>query len=715
MEVSTSELTRYFRLEAEELIATLRQGLLELESAEDPGEIINELNRAAHSLKGAARLVDRFDLGDLAHGIEDQLAKLVGRVDRPARGDIDGLLEQTEQIESLLDPSEGVGMEEARGSSAQQTPVPDGGPTESLPSRPEARGESRAKEEFARVATETLDEIGRCAGEVVELGTRSETWLWRLHQVRHSLRALERKVERESPVGSRSDAAGEGHAKRGALAEARTLRSLVGSIVEEASWTIGALRPLGRRLHALSLEARMVAADEVSYRFEKTVRDAAAEVGKSARLELSGGRISVDRHVLQKLTEPISHLLRNAVVHGIETPEERAALGKPREGRILLSFERARDVIRVVIEDDGAGLDLDSIRRAAGLHADDRGTEQADVTHLIFRPGFSTSRETTKLAGRGVGLDVVQRAVHELRGEVAVQTESGRFCRFDLRVPSNVDVMEVFVLTTAGQDLLVPMRNMVRAALVKREEFVEHGGALTILVDGRPIRVCSLARTLSLREDPLEDGRIEVAVVRGGARTAAFVVDAIRGRQRVVVKRLASDLLELPALQAAAIMGDGRPGFLLDVNALIQLADGEHLGLPESADDSTAQARAVLVVDDSLTSRMLEKSLLESAGYRTHMASDGAEALEALSRSRFDLVVVDFEMPVLDGLEFATRVREQPQFADLPMVMLTSRNAEEDKRRGLAAGMNAYLIKGQFDQTTFLETIRDLIGEGRAR
>jgi two-component system, chemotaxis family, sensor kinase CheA len=655
-----AELLDYFRLEAAELLAALRRGLRAEDGARPEAERIHELNRAAHSLKGAARLVECFAIGDLAHAMEDTLV-LARDGARPLHQDeVDRLLKQTDDIEALLEL----------------------GPDAPAPRSGSARDDGGS----VRVSAETLEEIGRCAGEVVELGNRSELWLRRAQELRRALKRLERALPES---------------------EASAIRAQLASFLDAIPSALSAIRPLGRRLRTASLDARMVGLDDVLYRCEKTVRDTAAELGKQARLELVCEPRRIDRLVLQKIAEPIAHLLRNAVAHGIESPDERQRCGKPALGHIRLEIGSAPDALRVVVEDDGSGLDGARIRRAAGLELD-VALGDTELAELIFRPGLSTHPQATPIAGRGVGLDAVRRAVQELCGEIAVRSEPGAGCRFELRLPANLDILDVFCLVVEGQDLLVPTRHMVRVVLAHREELLDHLGGPALLLDERPVPVYPLADLLALGAPRIAEGPLQLAVVRAGARPCALLGEAMRGRHQVVSKRLPARLAANPLLIGAATMADGRPGLLLSVEGVLARAEGRPRAIPGQG-ASRPVRRRVLVVDDSLTSRTLEKSLLRAAGYETRVARRGGEALELLERWPCDLAVLDFDMPDMNGLELSRRIRQRARFASLPMVMLSSHGQPDAIRQGLDAGMNAYLVKGQFDQATFLATIGALL------
>jgi len=744
---------KYFRIESGELIDTLTRGCLALEKGGHEEGVVDELNRAAHSLKGAARLVELFGVGDAAHSLEDVFARLQELGAQPTADEVTGLLRQIDELGQMVsdalaggdgvtestEESTAVEAEEATPTSVNQDHRRNAAVTEA-PSLadprtdcPVAHESQHARptitaEQLARVSTTTLDEIGRCAGEVLELGSRVSGWHEKLHAARQSIRSAVATLDEARLAAERgSDARvnGTGANVRALDATFRgidtaELRCDVEGVLQEIETGFEIIGPLARRLHGLSLETKLVTVGEFAYRFEKTVRDVAIETVREVDFELAGIHTQVDRLVLQTLTEPICHLLRNAVAHGIESPAKREALGKLAKGSVRLRFEKTADLIRVVVEDDGAGLDVDRIRKAAGVGGEvatspEMEHEAGDISRLIFRPGMTTKKCASQVAGRGVGLDVVRDTVHRLRGTVKVESEPGRFCRFTIEVPSHLDVMEVFVLRVGDQDLLVPMARLVRTCVVTPETLTNHAGAEAILLDDRPVRLASLGRVVGIASSTDGVESRNVAVVKAGGELVAFAVDSLEGRRKAVIKNVGPRLASCEVLAGAAVMSDGRPGFLLDTNVLGTLARDGQFQVQRRAEAQSVEPGSVLVVDDSLTTRMLEKALLESAGYRVTLARDGSEALGLLAQASYDLIVIDFEMPGMNGLEVAEKIRETPGRSDLPMVMLTSRGDDETKRKGLAAGMQAYLVKGRFDQTAFLDTVRGLIGEAEEK
>ncbi len=701
MTKSQADPFKYFRIEAVELIDKLTRGLLTLEKKGFQVETVDELNRAAHSMKGAARLVELFEAGDLAHEMEAKLAELK-EAKKTRKKDITNLLKQVDQIEKSIrgvlegptpaasDATAAVSVREAARAKPDAEPA-----ATSIQTTTKAPPVDAG---IAWVSTRILDRIGHCAGLVVELGNRARDWERKLDELRAAFRAVARQLDStQSDAGPRE-------------IDTSLLSGLADSIVGEVKRGLAGIPPLGQRLYGLTLEARVGSVEEVSHRFEKTVRDTAWELGRLANLVIRGREILIDRLALQRLTEPVCHLLRNAVAHGIESPADRRERSKPEEGIIQLRFERSEDHIRVTVEDDGRGLDVELIRKAAGLRKAPGGNPDAsDISTMIFQPGLSTQAQPTKIAGRGLGLDVVRNAVEELGGTVKVQSEPGRFCRFVMEVPANLDVMDVFVVSVGKQNLVIPTSRVASTRIISAEDIFNIAGKDTLLVDSFPVPLLSLAGLLDAPCDLEDAAKYRILIIRCGAQRFALAVDNLRGKQRVAVKSLPPDFDSCRILAGHASLNDGSSAFLLHVDALAEQARGGSFAVRAKAKPKPNTRRSVLVVDDSLTSRMNEKAILEAAGYCVHVAKDGPEALSLLPHVRCDLIILDYEMPQLNGLQVAERVRQIPDYASVPMIMVSSVDSAELKARSLAAGLKAYLTKGDFDQAVFLDTVQESI------
>jgi two-component system, chemotaxis family, sensor kinase CheA len=454
--------------------------------------------------------------------------------------------------------------------------------------------------------------------------------------------------------------------------------------------------------------ARTLPFAEACAGLERSARDLAFAAGKRVRLEVHGGALELDRSLLQSLREPLLHLVRNAVAHGLESPSARREAGKPEEGLVTLTARLLGGRVQVVVEDDGRGLDLESIReraRARGLPV----MEDAGDVRLIFFSGLSTAESVTAVSGRGVGLDVVRSQVEALRGSVEVSFEPGRGTRFAVDVPLTLSTLRVLLVTAGGQSFAVEGENVARLLrLVARDVRVVEGRQ-TWATPQALVPLATLATVLGLPASAPRS-RPSAMVLASGEQRAVLVVDEVVAEQEVLIRGLGPRIRRARHVSGVAVLPDGRMAPLLNAASLVRAAEGRTtpVGLFPAPVEKKARRR-VLLADDSMTTRTLEQSILEAAGYDVLACVDGQEAWERLQAEGADAVVSDVEMPRMDGFALTEAVRGSPRFGRLPVVLVTARSKPEDQARGLQVGASAYLVKSAFDQTHLLETLRQLL------
>jgi len=461
--------------------------------------------------------------------------------------------------------------------------------------------------------------------------------------------------------------------------------------------------------------------------FPRMVRDLARERGKEVTLQVEGAETEVDRQVLELMKDPLTHLLRNAVDHGIEPPDQRGATGKPQRGTVHLQAARHGNTIVLKVADDGAGIDVQAVRRAAverGLLTarEVASLDDEEAMQLIFRSGLSTLSRVTDLSGRGVGLDVVRENLERLHGLIEVDTALGLGTTFTMALPLTMATSHVLLVKVAGQTVAMPTMSVDSILLVDAADVGRVEGKPVIRTDERPLPVVSLAQVLNLPqacpepgrrvEAPLDPGqKIPVIVIGVVEKRIAFRVDGFQGIQEVVIKSLGPQLSRVRNVAGVTILGNGEVVVILNVADLMKSAQtGQAAAAPPAAEVREAHRRRVLVVDDSITTRTLEKNILETAGYEVLVAADGQEAWALLQSAPLDAVVADIAMPRMDGFAFTEKVKGHERFKDLPVVLVTSLESPEDKIRGLEAGADAYITKSTFDQLELLDTIERLIG-----
>lgn len=640
------EFLAIFRDEATERLDSMVGSLLALEAGEGGTEAIGALFRDAHTIKGAAGMVGLDDVRALAHAIEDILANLRDSGSFPPEL-ASPLLRATDalraRIEGGEDPTDDLLDELADRRAAL---------VEGAPRRSQAPPEKRLRDpdrRALRVPAEKIDQLLDLVGEVMLYRRRLE----------HSLGDdLPQELDDELSIGAR--------------------------LLDELKDTA-----VGMRTLPLS---------SVTGRMPRALRDIAIAEGKEVELVVVGAQTELDRVILESLTEPLVHLLRNAVAHGIESPEERARAGKPGTGRVELRAEPRGSLVEIVVADDGRGVSREILEEAR---------REGSLADVLTRAGFSTADEVTELAGRGVGLDAVKTYVQSFGGGLDVRSEPGLGTEVVLMLPLALALLEVLLVERGRAVYGLPLATVEEVLTVADTLTLE--GRPAVQLRGRSLPVFDLADLLGAAEPPLRASP-PALVVSGGGRRAVAACDALLGEEEVVVKPLGPLLAGAEGYLGAAILGDGRIALLLEPAALTRGPRGRSRVAAAPSPEAPAVPK-VLVVEDSFTVRELQRSILEAAGYRVVTARDGREALETLGRDReVTLVVTDLEMPELDGLELTRAIRADAALASLPVVVVTSRASDEDREAGIAAGADAYMVKRSFDQQALLETVERLVG-----
>jgi two-component system chemotaxis sensor kinase CheA len=447
------------------------------------------------------------------------------------------------------------------------------------------------------------------------------------------------------------------------------------------------------------LGMRTLPLSSITAPYARAVRDAAKAAGIEAGLEICGAETQLDRALLDGLSDTIAHLLRNAVAHGIESPEERERAGKPRRGRIELSAEARGGLVAVDVRDDGRG-----VPQAAQQRAHDEGS----LVDVLATAGYSTAGEVNGLAGRGVGLDAVKNHVEHVGGSVEIRSEAGRGTAVTILLPVTLALMRVLVVARGDQRFGLPLASVLEAVPIGRPMTLAGRPAIEIR-DGR-LWLADLGRVIGAEAPELAAGS-RALVVGSGATRVALACDGIHGEQEVVVKPLGFVLDRTAGYLGAAILGDGGILLILDPAFLIRQAAAPSAAARGDAPEATAGPPRILVVDDQFTVRELQRSILGAAGYSVDTACDGREALDALAhRGAFDLVVTDLQMPGMDGLELVRTIRADAERSELPVIIVSSQGTAEDRARGAGAGADAYIVKDEFDQRALLATVGELIG-----
>jgi two-component system sensor histidine kinase and response regulator WspE len=477
---------------------------------------------------------------------------------------------------------------------------------------------------------------------------------------------------------------------------------------------------LNTRLYREVILSRMRPFSDGIHGLARMVRDMARALGKSARLVVEGDKTEVDRDVLERLESPLSHLLRNAVDHGLEPPGERVAAGKPEAGTVRVEAVHRAGMLSVTVADDGRGVDLEKLRKkvvARGLNSAElvRRMTEGELLEFLFLPGFSTAPQVTEFSGRGVGLDVVQNTVRRIGGSVRITTAAGRGTSFHLQLPITLSVIRAVVVTVAGEPYALPHTRIDRLLRVPRAEVrsLEHRQFVT--VDSQNVGLVLAAQMLDLPAAAPPGDALPVVLLSDPTGWYGLVVDAFVGEQDLVVRPLDPRLGKVPNVSAAAVLDDGSPVLIVDVEDVVRSMDqfiqtGSLRRCEAPASREAARKKRVLVVDDSITVREVERQLLIHQGYDVAVAVDGMDGWNQIRAGHFDLMVTDVDMPRMTGLQLVQAVRADAALKELPVIIVSYKEREEDRLRGLEVGANAYLTKGSFHDNRFTESVADLIG-----
>jgi two-component system sensor histidine kinase and response regulator WspE len=456
--------------------------------------------------------------------------------------------------------------------------------------------------------------------------------------------------------------------------------------------------------------------------FPRLVRDISRQLGKQVKFEVVGETTGVDRDILDGLEAPLNHLIRNALDHGLETPEQRRAAGKNPAGMIRLEARHRAGMLQIVLGDDGRGIDLDRLRAKVvekGLTSAPMASRlsEAELLDFLFLPGFSTKEKVTEISGRGVGLDVVQSMVQAVRGSVRVSSQFGKGTRFILQLPITVSVIRALLVEIAGEPFAFPLNRIDQILMLDRHDVRELEGKPHMILDDQPVGLVEAAQVLELPRASRENGRLPVVIASDRTHRFGVVVDRFLGERDLRVAPLDPRLGKVPNLNSSSVLENGWPVLIIDVEDLIRSIDNLLTGrrikklVAEVAAQETHGPKRILVVDDSITVRELERQLLENQGYKVDVAVDGVDGWNAVRSGRYDLVVSDIDMPRMDGIQLVTHIKEDDRLRNIPVIVVSYKDREEDRIRGLDAGANSYLTKSSFHDQTFLDTVVDLIGE----
>jgi two-component system chemotaxis sensor kinase CheA len=705
----------------------INRDLLALESGQgDPASLLQSLFRTAHNLKGASRAVDVGLVESACHGLEDILARARDG-EQPLDADAFQVLFAT--ADAIQDA--GARLKEKQslagsplaaltprliaatlGPGERRVPAPPPPAPPVAPSTaPDPAMFDRRDGDTLRVSANKLDTVLARSGELLlavrQTERRRDEWTT-LEDVASGLAADFRRLQTLVSPGAAPDA-------RAAVQQVgagidKLKDGLERAVADAGTGGRGLVRTAGE-LDSGVRSLRMVPFAEAGEGLERMVRDMALAAGKEVEFKLVGHEVELDRAVAERLKDPLVHLVRNAVDHGIETPPERAAAGKPPAGLITVSAALKGAQVEIAVTDDGRGLDRVRIREEARARGLPESAEDRDLLALVFHPGLTTARALTAVSGRGVGLDVVKSQVNALHGTVGLESAAGAGTTFALTVPLTVTLIRVLLVESAGRTFALATTQVMGLRKLMPHEVRNVGGREMLAATAGLLPLVSLAQALGLpapRRDRGQGGF--VVLVEAGTSRVAFVVDELLAEQDLVVTGLGRRLRRVPNVAGCALLEDGGIALILSAAELAESALQAPAPRPLiAAAASEAIRRRLLVADDSVTTRTMEKAILEEAGYEVRLAADGHQAWRILQKEAIDLVVADVEMPGMDGFTLTQTLRHSTTLRRIPVVLVTSLSTDKDRARGLEVGADAYIVKSGFDRSRLLEAVGQLL------
>ncbi|VAW75787.1 Signal transduction histidine kinase CheA [hydrothermal vent metagenome] len=752
-----------FSLEVDNQATILNDGLLSLEQQSDPARQLEALMRASHSIKGAARMVD-IDAGvKLAHVMEDcfvsaqngelvlqphQIDLLLEGVDllvAISKNEADDetlsrIIESIANIDSLeaaeiSPPPEPVpSTQDAAGNDETQTPAEQAetpaqeqpvtaSPTENTAAQPSTSTSKPPApgDESVRVSAESLNKLVGLAGEVQVESRWLHPFADALQQIKHRQAELINLLDNlnDSLLASNGDEysktlAGEIHTK------ANRCRHLLSDRLIELDEFDRRMHGLSNRLHGEVISSRMRPFSDATRAYPRLVRDVARQLGKKVELKIEGRATQVDRDILERIDAPLNHLIRNALDHGIETPEQRRAAGKPEQATLTLNASHNAGMLSINVEDDGCGINIEKLRNkvaARGMVTEAMAAElsEAELLEFLFLPGFSTREEVTEISGRGVGLDVVHSTVQQMRGVARATTEAGKGTRFHLQLPITLSIVRVLLVEICNEPYAIPLARIDRTLKLdtSRIESLENRQYFTI--DNQHVGIVFASQVLGCNNSPETSEELSVVVLGERLNRSGLVVDRFIGERSLVVHTLDPRLGKVQDISAASVLENGDPCLIIDVDDMLRsidilIAGGRLDRIKDNEGAPTHAGKRILVVDDSITVREVERNMLATRGYQVDVAVDGMDGWNAIRMSDYDLVISDVDMPRMNGFEFVRLIKQDDRLHATPVMIVSYKDREEDRQRGLEAGADYYLTKGSFHDETLIDAVVDLIG-----
>jgi len=725
-----------FRVEAREHVSAITSGLIELEKAPDEKqiEIIETVYRETHSLKGAARSVNIKDIESICQSMENIFAALKRKEIKTSPQLFDALYNAIDCISKLIS-AEKINvleksqinehihrLEEALKAAIHPQPV-------SQPSEANEKPETAENKQFfltpsntetIRISTVKLDSLLLQVEELLSVKLTASQRADELRDISTSFAVWKKEWAKVQPEVRRVQ-----HARLLEFLEKNhaIIKSLESKLTALSESTEYDSRMLGGMVDDLLDDMKkvlMLPFSSLLEMFPKLVRDLSHDQGKEVELVIQGEQIEIDRRILEEMRDPLIHLIRNCIDHGIEKPDERQGKKKPPRGTLRLAIN-AKDgnKIEIIVSDDGTGINASSVKSAAVKREIISGEEAGklndyDTLSLIFLSGVSTSSIITDVSGRGLGLAIVREKVEKLNGIISIETQPDIGTTFRIVIPLTLATFRGLLVQVNERLFVIPTSNIEKVARTSKEEIKTVENREIISLDGRAVSLVRLADALEITgkvSEGISGESVQVVILGSAEKRMAFMVDDILNEQEVLVKGLGKQLSRVRNIAGATVLGENKVVPILNIHDLIKsgVKAAASARVHTEALKTKAKRKSLLVVEDSITARTLLKNVLELAGYDIKTAVDGLEAITALKTQEFDLVVSDVDMPRLNGFDLTSKIRSDRKLSELPVVLVTGLESREDKERGIEVGANAYIVKSSFDQSNLLEVIQRLI------
>ncbi|QLE44254.1 hybrid sensor histidine kinase/response regulator [Nostoc sp. C052] len=746
-DVSNLSLLDLFNMEVKTQVVVLNDCLLALETKPDPQPELAALMRAAHCIKGAARIVQIDPVVNLAHVMEDcfvaaqegKVTLTADRIDVLLQG-VDILLRIAETFTANpnLQMLENIGIQSLVSAIANIL-TPETTSTEIHPLVTTAQLEDNQQttlispsplEELGitqnravRMSTENLNRLMGLAGESLVEANLLEPFANSLLKLRKNQGELSNLLEKLQ------DLLGNYHLDRqiketlsATHQKANECYQMMSDRQNELEQFSQRSANLAQRLYQEVIATRMCSFADGGQGFPRMVRDLARQLGKRVKLEIFGKSTLVDRDILERLEAPLTHILRNAIDHGIETPHERLAAGKPEEGIIRIEVTHRAGMLFISVADDGRGIDIEFLRQVViskQLTNPEMAAQltEVELMEFLFLPGFSTTQTVTEISGRGVGLDIAHSTVREVGGTLRAVSVLGRGMTFHLQLPLTLSVIRTLLVEIAGEPYAFGLTRIEQVLILSKSKIAVSENRPFFVINNQPVELILASQVLELASPAVNIESLSVIVISDRLNRYGLVVDRFLGECNLVVRPLDPRLGKVPNISAAALMDDGSPVLIVDVEDLVRsiakvFSSGQLSQVNQSAHQAVTKTyKRVLVVDDSITVREMERKLLENNGYKAEVAVNGIDGWNAIRSGDYDLVVTDIDMPRMNGFELTSQIKTHAKLKQIPVIIVSYKDREEDRLQGLEAGADYYLTKSSFHDDTLLKAVIDLIGE----